>query len=58
MLEGNPHSVVEGMIIAAYAIGAGNGPVEGYVYVRHEYPFAVERLRHALVGSARTRAPG
>ena len=56
VLEGNPHSVVEGMIIAAYAIGggsspacAGNGPVDGYVYVRHEYPFAVERLRHALV---------
>jgi NADH-quinone oxidoreductase subunit F len=48
VLEGNPHSVVEGMIIAAYAIGAGNGPVEGYVYVRHEYPFAVERLRWAL----------
>jgi NADH-quinone oxidoreductase subunit F len=40
--------VIEGMIIAAYAIGAGIGPVEGYVYVRHEYPFAVERLRHAL----------
>ncbi len=48
VLEGNPHSVIEGMIIAAYAIGAGNGPVEGYVYVRHEYPFAVQRLRHAL----------
>ncbi len=48
MLEGNPHAVVEGMIIAAFAIGAHNGPVEGYVYVRHEYPFAVERLRHAL----------
>ncbi len=48
VLEGNPHSVIEGMIIAAYAIGADNGPVEGYVYVRHEYPFAVERLRRAL----------
>ena len=48
VLEGNPHSVVEGMIVAAYAVGAGNGPVEGYVYVRHEYPFAVERLRFAL----------
>jgi NADH:ubiquinone oxidoreductase subunit F (NADH-binding)/(2Fe-2S) ferredoxin/NAD-dependent dihydropyrimidine dehydrogenase PreA subunit len=55
VLEGNPHSVVEGMIIAAYAIGAGNGPVEGYVYVRHEYPFAVERLRWAL---AKTRERG
>jgi NADH:ubiquinone oxidoreductase subunit F (NADH-binding)/(2Fe-2S) ferredoxin/NAD-dependent dihydropyrimidine dehydrogenase PreA subunit len=63
VLEGNPHSVVEGMIIAAYGIGGGSspacggsspacvdrGPVDGYVYVRHEYPFAVERLRHALV---------
>jgi len=48
VLEGNAHSVIEGMIIAAYAIGADNGPVEGYVYVRHEYPFAVERLRWAL----------
>jgi len=48
VLEGNPHSVIEGMVIAAYAIGADNGPVEGFVYVRHEYPFAVERLRHAL----------
>ncbi len=48
VLEGNPHSVIEGMIIAAYAIGAGNTPVEGYVYVRHEYPFAVQRLRAAL----------
>ena len=48
VLEGNPHSVIEGMIIAAYAIGAQNGPVSGYVYVRHEYPFAVERLRFAL----------
>jgi NADH:ubiquinone oxidoreductase subunit F (NADH-binding)/Pyruvate/2-oxoacid:ferredoxin oxidoreductase delta subunit len=48
VLEGNPHSVIEGMTIAAFAIGRGVGPVEGYVYVRHEYPFAVERLRHAL----------
>ena len=55
VLEGNPHSVIEGMIIAAYAIGAGNGPVDGYVYVRHEYPFAVERLRHALETGARAR---
>jgi NADH-quinone oxidoreductase subunit F len=48
VLEGNPHRVIEGMIIAAYAIGADNGLVEGYVYVRHEYPFAVERLRWAI----------
>jgi NADH-quinone oxidoreductase subunit F len=44
VLEDNPHSVIEGMLIAAFAIGAD----EGYVYVRHEYPLAVERLRHAL----------
>ncbi len=44
VLEDNPHSVVEGMLIAAFAIGAD----EGYVYVRHEYPLAVARLRHAL----------
>ena len=48
VLEGNPHSVVEGMIIAAFAIGSGVAPVHGYVYVRAEYPFAVERLEVAL----------
>jgi NADH-quinone oxidoreductase subunit F len=44
VLEDNPHSVVEGMLIAAFAIGAD----EGYIYVRHEYPLAVSRLRRAL----------
>lgn len=44
VLEDNPHSVIEGMLIAAFAIGAD----EGYFYVRHEYPLAVARLRHAL----------
>lgn len=44
VLEGNPHSVVEGMIIGAYAIGAE----EGYVYVRAEYPLAVHRVKKAL----------
>jgi NADH-quinone oxidoreductase subunit F len=44
VLEGNPHVVLEGMTIAAFAIGAH----EGYVYVRAEYPFAVERLAHAI----------
>jgi NADH:ubiquinone oxidoreductase subunit F (NADH-binding)/(2Fe-2S) ferredoxin len=42
--EGNPHVVLEGMAIAAFAIGAG----EGYIYVRAEYPLAVERLRRAI----------
>ena len=45
VLEGNPHVILEGMTIAAYAIGAH----EGYVYVRAEYPFAVERLGAAIV---------
>jgi NADH-quinone oxidoreductase subunit F len=44
LLEGNPHSVVEGMIIGAIAIGSH----QGYVYVRHEYPLAVENLSIAL----------
>ncbi len=49
-LEGDPHSVLEGMIIAAYAIGA----THGYIYVRAEYPLAVRRFRIAL-GSAKAR---
>ncbi len=44
VLEGDPHSVIEGMAIGAYAIGAD----EGYVYVRAEYPLAVERLQLAI----------
>ncbi len=44
VLEGDPHSVIEAMAIAAYAIGAD----EGFVYVRAEYPLAVERLQIAL----------
>jgi len=51
LLEGNPHAVIEGMIIGAYAVGAH----EGFVYVRHEYPLAVERLNAAL---AEARASG
>ena len=44
VMEGNPHSVLEGMMIAARAIGAD----EGYVYVRAEYPLAVRRVRNAV----------
>ena len=44
VMEGNPHSVIEGMMIAARAIGAD----EGYVYVRAEYPLAVQRVRRAV----------
>ncbi len=48
VMEGNPHSVVEGMMIAARAIGAD----EGYVYVRAEYPLAVKRVRGAVIAAA------
>jgi NADH:ubiquinone oxidoreductase subunit F (NADH-binding) len=44
ILEGNPHSVVEGMTIGAYAMGA----TQGYVYIRNEYPLAVRNLKIAL----------
>ena len=44
ILEGDPHSVIEGMAIAAFTIGA----TQGYVYCRAEYPLAVERLQIAL----------
>jgi NADH-quinone oxidoreductase subunit F len=43
-LEGDPHSVLEGMMIGAYACGAD----EAYIYVRAEYPMAVRRLRHSI----------
>jgi NADH-quinone oxidoreductase subunit F len=48
LLEGNPHSVLEGMIIGAIAIDSH----EGYVYVRHEYPLAVKNLTIALQKAA------
>ncbi len=44
LLEGDPHSVLEGMVIGAYAIGAN----QGYIYCRAEYPLALERLNIAL----------
>lgn len=44
ILEGDPHSVIEGMVIAGYAIGA----TKGLVYIRAEYPLAIERLRKAI----------
>ena len=48
VMEGNPHSVIEGMIIASKAIGAD----EGYVYVRTEYALAVERMKKAVAVAA------
>ena len=44
VLEGDPHAVIEGMIIAAYAVGAACG----YIYVRAEYPLAVQTVQHAI----------
>ncbi|MBN1344309.1 MAG: 4Fe-4S binding protein [Phycisphaerae bacterium] len=44
LLEGNPHSILEGMMIGAYAIGSR----QGYVYVRNEYPLAVAHTRRAI----------
>jgi NADH-quinone oxidoreductase subunit F len=44
LMEGNPHSVLEGMIIGAYAIGAQ----EGYIYIRNEYPLAVKNATTAI----------
>ena len=45
IMEGDPHSVLEGMIIAAFAVGAN----EGYIYVRDEYPLAVVNLQVAII---------
>jgi len=44
LLEGDPHAVLEGMLIGAYAIGAS----QGYIYIRAEYPLAIERLKIAI----------
>ena len=44
IMEGDPHKLLEGMAIAAFAIGAD----EGYIYVRAEYPLAIQRLRKAI----------
>jgi NADH:ubiquinone oxidoreductase subunit F (NADH-binding)/(2Fe-2S) ferredoxin len=44
VLEGDPHAIIEGMIIGSFAIGAS----QGYVYVRSEYPLAIATLEHAI----------
>ena len=44
IMEGNPHSVIEGLVIGGYAIGASHG----YIYVRNEYPLAVQHLKLAI----------
>ncbi|MFZ2055611.1 MAG: NADH-ubiquinone oxidoreductase-F iron-sulfur binding region domain-containing protein [Candidatus Aminicenantales bacterium] len=45
LIEGDPHAVLEGMLIAAYTIGAA----QGYIYIRAEYPLAIKRLKKAIV---------
>jgi len=50
ILEGDPHSIIEAMTIAGYAIGSN----QGYVYVRAEYPLAVERLGQAIKDAKQT----
>ena len=47
VLEGDPHAIIEGMIIGAYAIGAD----EGYIYCRAEYPLAIEHLETAIAAA-------
>jgi NADP-reducing hydrogenase subunit HndC len=48
LLEGNPHSVLEGLMIGGFTVGAS----EGYIYVRQEYPLAVKNVRHAIAQAA------
>jgi bidirectional [NiFe] hydrogenase diaphorase subunit len=54
VLEGDPHRVLEGMAIAAYAIGAE----QGYIYVRGEYPLAIQRLKGAIRQAERQQLLG
>ena len=44
IMEGDPHKMIEGMMIGAYAVGAR----DGYIYVRAEYPLAISRLKLAI----------
>ncbi len=54
VMEGNPHSVIEGMLICAMAVGAD----EGYIYVRTEYPLAVERVKIAVKAAEEAKILG
>ncbi|MBF0297672.1 MAG: NADH-quinone oxidoreductase subunit NuoF [Oligoflexia bacterium] len=54
LLEGDPHSVLEGMLIAAYAIGA----TDGYAYIRAEYPLAVKNFAKAIVDAKKRKFLG
>jgi len=53
-MEGDPHSILEGMIIAAYAISKGKSPAQGFFYVRNEYPLAVANLLIAMDQARKT----
>ncbi len=55
LMEGNPHAMIEGMVIGAWAVAGGEAKARGVVYVRAEYPVAVAHLEHAL---AQARARG
>ena len=54
VLESDPHRVLEGMVIAAYAVGAS----EGYIYIRAEYPLAIKRLQTAIRQAERAKLLG
>lgn len=54
VMEDNPHRVLEGMIICAYAVGATNG----YLYIRGEYPIAIDRVKNAILAARRNRILG
>jgi bidirectional [NiFe] hydrogenase diaphorase subunit len=54
VLESDPHRVLEGMAIAAYAVGAN----EGYIYIRAEYPLAIKRLHNAIRQAERAKLLG
>jgi len=53
IMEGDPFCLIEGMAIAAHAVGARHG----YIYIRSEYPFAIDTMRRAIVASADIVAP-
>src|SRR3546814_5199974 len=53
LMEGDPFGLIEGMAIAAHAVGAHRG----YIYIRSEYPFAVETMREAIARAASRIAP-
>ncbi len=53
LMEGDPFALIEGMAIAAYAVGAGHG----YIYIRSEYPFAIHVMQDAIVRAAHLIAP-